>query len=126
MRGIVKRRTAVATAVVATSLLVAAGAASGVQRPSSAGDAPEMLNIQVSEFATLNPFLSSGVGRGTVNAVMYQPLVYLGCRQQRSRARRPSSWEVSPDGMTYTFTLKQGLVWSDGEDFTADDVVWSL
>lgn len=35
------------------------------------------------------------------------------------------SVEVSEDGLTYTFTLREGLKWSDGEDFTVDDVVFS-
>lgn len=36
------------------------------------------------------------------------------------------SWEVSDDELTYTFTLRQGVKWHDGTDFTADDVVFSL
>jgi oligopeptide transport system substrate-binding protein len=35
-------------------------------------------------------------------------------------------WAVSPDGKTYTFTLRKGLVWSDGAPITADDAVFSL
>src|SRR5690606_30033793 len=36
------------------------------------------------------------------------------------------SWEVSPDGMSYTFHLNSGVKWHDGKPFTADDVVFSL
>jgi peptide/nickel transport system substrate-binding protein len=36
------------------------------------------------------------------------------------------SWEVSDDGLTYTFQLEEGVKWHDGEDFTADDVVFSV
>lgn len=36
------------------------------------------------------------------------------------------SWDISPDGLTYTFHLHTGVKWHDGEDFTADDVVFSL
>jgi ABC-type transport system substrate-binding protein len=32
------------------------------------------------------------------------------------------SWEVAPDGKTYTFFLRQGVQFHDGADFTADDV----
>ncbi len=36
------------------------------------------------------------------------------------------SWEASEDGKTYTYTLREGLVWSDGEPLTADDVAWNV
>ncbi|MDP2292057.1 MAG: ABC transporter substrate-binding protein [Actinomycetota bacterium] len=36
------------------------------------------------------------------------------------------SWEGSDDGLTYTYTLREGLKWSDGEPLTADDVVFTV
>ena len=35
------------------------------------------------------------------------------------------TWEVSEDGLTWTFHLRDGLKWSDGSDLTADDFVYS-
>ena len=35
-------------------------------------------------------------------------------------------WEVAPDGLSYTFHLRPGVKWHDGEDFTAADVAYSL
>ena len=90
-----------------------------------AGEAPEVLNIQVGEFATLNPFLSSGIGRGTVTAAIYQPLVFLG-PENEVRGGAAESWEVSDDGLTITFHLRDDLVWSDGEPFTSADVLWTM
>jgi ABC-type oligopeptide transport system substrate-binding subunit len=37
-----------------------------------------------------------------------------------------SSYQVSSDGLTYTFTLKSGLKFNDGTPLTADDVAYSL
>ncbi|APF35418.1 dipeptide ABC transporter substrate-binding protein [Microbacterium sp. TS-1] len=37
-----------------------------------------------------------------------------------------SSHEVSADGLTYTFTLREGIVFHDGQPLTPQDVVWSL
>jgi len=35
------------------------------------------------------------------------------------------SWDISEDGLTYTFTLREDLKWSDGEPLTSDDVVFT-
>jgi len=36
------------------------------------------------------------------------------------------SWEVSPDGLTWTCHLNQGLAWHDGEPVTAEDVAFTI
>lgn len=36
------------------------------------------------------------------------------------------SWEVSEDVRTYTFTLREGMKWSDGAPFTADDIMFYI
>ena len=36
------------------------------------------------------------------------------------------SWEFSEDGLTLTFHLREGVKWHDGEDFTAEDVVYTF
>jgi peptide/nickel transport system substrate-binding protein len=36
------------------------------------------------------------------------------------------SWEGSDDGLTYTYTLREDLQWSDGEPLTADDVAYTI
>ena len=41
------------------------------------------------------------------------------------RPQLAESWEVSEDGLIYTFHLAQAAKWHDGEPFTAHDVVFS-
>jgi peptide/nickel transport system substrate-binding protein len=36
------------------------------------------------------------------------------------------SWDISEDGLTWVFHLKEGVKWHDGEEFTADDVVFTF
>lgn len=37
-----------------------------------------------------------------------------------------TSWEISPDGLSWTFDLRKGVKFHNGDDFTADDVKFSL
>ncbi len=37
-----------------------------------------------------------------------------------------SSWEISDDNLTYTFTLEEGVTFHDGKPFTSADVVWTF
>ena len=41
-------------------------------------------------------------------------------------ANAAESWSVSDDGRTYTFTLREGLTWSDGQPVTAADFEYSF
>ncbi|MEU6037661.1 ABC transporter substrate-binding protein [Actinomadura sp. NPDC047616] len=36
------------------------------------------------------------------------------------------SWQVAPDGKSYTFALRPGVKWQDGRPFTADDVKFTI
>lgn len=36
------------------------------------------------------------------------------------------SWDASADGLTYTYHLRDGLKWSDGQPLTAEDVAWTV
>lgn len=40
--------------------------------------------------------------------------------------RLATSWAVSDDGLTYTFTLAEDAIWHDGSAFSAEDVVWTF
>ncbi len=37
-----------------------------------------------------------------------------------------TEWKGSDDGLTWTFTLRDGVKWHDGQPFTADDVIFSV
>ena len=36
------------------------------------------------------------------------------------------TWTISPDNLTYTLTLRDGVTWSDGDAFTSADVLFSF
>jgi peptide/nickel transport system substrate-binding protein len=37
-----------------------------------------------------------------------------------------TSWTVAPDGLTYTFKLREGVTWHDGKPFTSADAAFSI
>lgn len=42
------------------------------------------------------------------------------------RPQLATAWEISPDGLVYTFTLRDGVTWHDGKPLTPEDVVFSI
>jgi len=57
--------------------------------------------------------------------LVYDALVYIDF-SGNYHPELAESWTVSDDGLTYTFTLRAGAMFSDGTPVTADDVVFSL
>ena len=43
-----------------------------------------------------------------------------------ARPALATAWEAAPDGLSYRFTLREGVKWHDGEPFTSADVAFSL
>ncbi len=37
-----------------------------------------------------------------------------------------ATWDISEDGLTYTFHLRENVKWHDGEPFSSEDVLWSM
>ena len=56
---------------------------------------------------------------------IYQGLLTY-CPDLKPRPELAKSWQISPDGLTYTFELQQGVKWHDGKPFTSADVVFSI
>jgi peptide/nickel transport system substrate-binding protein len=73
----------------------------------------------------LNPILANDEASRTVNALVFGGLTRLDERGQPA-PDLAESWEVSPDGRTYTFHLRQTARWHDGVPVTADDVLYTV
>jgi len=56
-------------------------------------------------------------------ANLYDCLVLYDLGKTTIRPGLAESWDISPDGKTYTFHLRQGVKFHDGADFNADAVV---
>ena len=53
-------------------------------------------------------------------------LIEINRSSQQTQPALAKSWKISPDGRTFTLQLRQGIRFSDGHPFDADDVVFSF
>ncbi|WP_029146289.1 ABC transporter substrate-binding protein [Microbacterium luticocti] len=124
-----RRTLLAAAALVATATLALTGCTGDSQTPTGTGtpdpDAsvairlvlePSNLDIRQTSGAALDQILMDNVYQGLVSRTPEQKIV----------PALASEYQVSPDGLTYTFTLREGVTFADGQPLTADDVVWSL
>lgn len=73
----------------------------------------------------LNLALTTDYATGDIGAKLFEGLIWL----DRTWTPRPSlatAWSFTPDGKEYRFTLRQGVVWHDGQPFSAEDVVFTF
>ncbi|MFZ0332963.1 MAG: ABC transporter substrate-binding protein [Candidatus Acidiferrales bacterium] len=75
---------------------------------------------------TLNPVLAVDEATREIIDCMNADLIHINRETQQTEAALAKSWSVSHDGMTYTLHLRRGVRFSDGQPFTADDVVFSF
>ncbi len=95
------------------------GAVEGIE-----GEESGPLVIPVSATVTnLNPLLES-MAEGAMQLSPFADELYY-VDQDETRYYLAESCEVSEDGLTYTLKLKDNLKWHDGEDITADDVIFT-
>lgn len=69
---------------------------------------------------------SGGETSNVLTNALFRALLLPDATLQNLEPDLAASYEVSDDGLTYTFVMKDGVKWSDGEDLTAEDVAFSL
>ena len=73
-----------------------------------------------------DPHRSTALAAGEVITMMSDTLVSMDFDMRTIRPGLAERWDVSPDGLTYTFHLRQGVTFCDGRPFTAEDMAFSL
>jgi peptide/nickel transport system substrate-binding protein len=75
---------------------------------------------------TLNPVIASDISSRDVVRHTIGDLVHINRSTQRPEPALAKSWTISPDGRRYTLALREGVRFSDGHAFDADDVLFSF
>ncbi|MDF2757424.1 MAG: transporter substrate-binding protein, partial [Thermomicrobiales bacterium] len=76
---------------------------------------------------TLHPYISQLVSSGDVYYSILDGMLTYDSKQQLL-PQLAESFEISEDGLTYTFQLREGVKFHNGDDFSGEDVVavWNI
>src|SRR2546430_12136137 len=140
-RTLMRERIIMPLLVIVAATLAAAMAASqsapptlpDIPNPKVVVEAPEIgkfggtyIVSSISDPRTFNPVVAQETSSTSVTGAIFEGLVEQNYLTGEIEPALAESWTTSPDGRTWTFTLRQGIRWSDGAPLTIDDVVFSL
>ncbi|MGE5299621.1 MAG: peptide-binding protein [Acidobacteriota bacterium] len=91
--------------------------------PPAYGDA--LINGSIGEPTILIPMLSGDAASQDVAGLIFNGLVKYDT-DLSIIGDLAESWDISKDGLVITFHLKKGVRWTDGVEFTADDVMFGF
>jgi peptide/nickel transport system substrate-binding protein len=78
----------------------------------------------ISDARRLNPIIANDSASGDINDLVFNGLVKYD-KDIKLVGDLAERWDVSPDGKTITFHLRKGVKWHDGEEFTAEDCLFT-
>jgi peptide/nickel transport system substrate-binding protein len=112
----------------AGALALSAGLLTAVSTPAAAQDEDDVDRLLIAtdqEVDTFNPFKARYVITYETNLMTYDTLVRTGAENYEPVPGLATEWVESDDGLTWTFTIREGVEWSDGEPLTAEDVAYT-
>ena len=113
--------------------LAACGSSAGTGAANATGEAADAAEAGSNGFTvqlgpnpeTLDPALNAAVDGGNTLITIEEPLLIID-ENNEVQPGQAESYEVSDDGLTWTFHMRDGLKWSDGSDLTAADFEYSF
>lgn len=122
-----RRRGATLAALVAALLVVVPLAASMQAAPAARAQSPQVLRVAlVQEIDHLNPFTASFASSAMIGRFAWEFLTLPSAEDATPTGGVAESWESSEDKLTWTFTIREGMTWSDGEPVTAHDAAFTF
>ena len=115
------RQLAGAVALTVASVVVAIAPAHAQEQKGTLVFAVESLGAQ-----TLDPILEGRPGNAVYQAVMYDALIGFDLKKGGVGPGVAERWEMAPDGLSWTFFIRPGQTFHNGDKLTAQDVKFSL
>jgi len=91
-----------------------------------AGTGGQVIMISTGDIQTLNPNIASDIASSHIHYQTFSRLCFDSPIDGSQRPDLADSWEISDDGLVYTFHLNPNARFHDGEPVTAEDVVYSF
>ena len=117
------RREFLTTTGLAVGALGVASRTAHAQTPAKAGGT--LISAQTTEATGLDPQLVPALSRSRRSPLTYNQLVRFD-PDMTPQPELAESWQISPDGLTWTFKLRQGVKFHDGQEFTSADVKFTF
>lgn len=87
---------------------------------------PKVIRVGATQsIDSMNPFLAVRLVSSAIHRLMYSYLAVPDSKTLQPSPDLAESWTTSPDGLTWTFKIRQ-TKWSDGQPVTADDAAWTF
>jgi peptide/nickel transport system substrate-binding protein len=119
----VKRSVALTFAVLMLLFLVVSAGQAQAPAPQRGGT----IRVGITqEILNLDPHVATAFSSFQVMDLIYESLLRLNPRTLKIEPNLAQSWTVSPDGLTYTFTLRRDATFSDGSTVDASDVKYTI
>lgn len=102
------------------------GCSSERKTPVEIGNEQQILHIgNGGEPSDIDPHGNSGLPDSQIKRALFEGLVSRTSDTLEIIPGVAESWEISEDGLTYTFSLRKNALWSNGDPVTAHDFVWT-
>jgi peptide/nickel transport system substrate-binding protein len=86
----------------------------------------ELVLSSASDPKSFNPVLAKETSTTFITGMLFEGLTTVDPFTLAPKPNLAEKWEVSKDGLVWTFHLRPGLRWSDGAPLTADDVLFTF
>ena len=73
----------------------------------------------------LDPAIITSQADGRIVSAMFEGLTRFNSVTAQAEPALAKDWNISNKGTTYTFNLRENILWSTGEPITSQDVVYS-
>ncbi|WP_233158002.1 ABC transporter substrate-binding protein [Actinokineospora bangkokensis] len=107
-------------------MLTATVVVPGLGSPATAQQGNTLRIAVTQEVDSLNPFLSSTRTGTDILRATFEELTAASAKDMSPEPGLATKWEPSADKLTWTYTIRSGAKWSDGQPITAKDVAFTF